>query len=85
MATVKLEIVAGGNTYTNTKTVSGADLTRFITAYKASVGLNGASDAVAAQTWSQGVLDQMKAITKTYEQARDAKIAMDAVADIGLT
>lgn len=86
MATIKLEIVAGGNTYTSTKTISGPDLTRLLTALRQKYNMNVAlTDAQAAAFWQNEFFIELKALTKGTEQAAAAKTASDAIADVTLT
>ena len=86
MATIKIEIVAGAQTVTNTKTVSNPDLVRFIAAYKKiAVSYGGlASDATDAQVlthWSESIYKNARELTKQSE--RDAAIL--AVTEIAMT
>jgi hypothetical protein len=86
MATMKIEIVAGGTTYTRSKTISAGDLTRMFTAERALLGLPAnASDQVAFDTWSEEIYRIEKGRIKSVEQGTAVKTAADGVADIALT
>jgi hypothetical protein len=82
VATIKIEVVAGAQTTTNTKTVSGADLARFVAAYRKHAGTPaGATDAQVITAWSDAVFKQARNITRQAE----ADAAVLAVSEIGMT
>jgi hypothetical protein len=86
MATMKVEIVAGGTTYTRSKTISAGDLTRMFTAERTLLGLPAnASDQVAFDTWAEELYRIEKGRVKQAEQATAIKTAADGVSDISLT
>ena len=86
MATMKIEIVAGGTTYTRSKTVSAGDLTRMFTAERTLLGLPAnASDQTAFDTWSEEMYRIEKGRIKQAEQQAAVKTAADGVSDISLT
>jgi hypothetical protein len=86
MATMKIEIVAGGTTYTRSKTVSAGDLTRMFTAERQLLGLPAnSSDQVAFDTWAEELYRIEKGRIKQVEQQAATKTAADGVADISLT
>jgi hypothetical protein len=68
MATLKLEIVAGGTTYTKTKTVTGPHLVRFIAAQRIVLGTPaGYTDTQVADAWFDKIYDQAKSETRSAE------------------
>ena len=82
MATIKIEVVAGAQSTTNTKTVSNPDLVRFIAAYRALNSIAPAvTDAQVITHWSDSVFAAAKALTKRHERF----VAENAVTEIGLT
>jgi hypothetical protein len=86
MATIKVEIVSGANTWTQTKTVSGPDLTRLIAAVKTQAGLpSDATNAVIADAYINQVYVMTKGLVKNVESAAAASAASAAVEDITLT
>ncbi len=86
MATMKIEIVAGGTTYTRSKTISAGDLTRMFTAERTLLGLPAnASDQTAFDTWSEELYRIEKGRIKQVEQQAAVATAASGVADISLT
>ncbi len=87
MATIKIETVAGGTTYTVTKTVSAAHLTRFIAAMR--VVLDRPSpqftDAQVHAAWAQRIYDQARADTKRVEAQAATTAAAAGVTEIDIT
>ena len=86
MATIKIEIKAGGDTHTVTKTISGAHLTRFMNAQKVLLNLeDNVTNSQVASAWFSSVFKAMKGQVVSHERAAAQKAASDGVADIGLT
>lgn len=85
MATIKIEIVAGANTYSKTKTVSGADLVRLIDACKTHFGMPDATDADVADAWINALYSYTKGLVKGVEDAAAVKVAFEGVAEIDLS
>ena len=82
MATISFEIDAGAQTYTASKTVSGAHLTRLAAAYKVRLGLDeAATDQEVMDALFDHVFAKFKSDVRQYEESA----ARDAVADIDLT
>jgi hypothetical protein len=85
MATMKVEIVVGGTTYTRSKTISAGDLTRMFTAERTLLGLPAnASDQVAFDTWAEELYRIEKGRIKQAEQQAAVTTAANGVADISL-
>ena len=96
MATVTIQIVASGNTVGRTKAVSGADLVRFLAAYKTLLGkvvdsqgppitYRDMTDDETVLAWADGLLAGTKANVKRAEQDAAAKTASNAITEIALT
>lgn len=86
MATIKLEIVAGAQTFTRTRTVSAAHLTRFIAASRVYFGMGpSTTDAQVAEEWFARIYRDATAITKQVEQSTAVKSAADGVIDITIS
>lgn len=69
MATVKIEVVAGGQTMTHSKTVSVDHLTRFIAATRFNLNLpQNMTDLDVLDTWAHHVLEAAKDVTRQYER-----------------
>lgn len=69
MPTVKVEVVAGAQTVTLTKTVSADHLTRFVAAIKRAFSLGAVTDAQAITRWGEEVFADAKALVKEQERA----------------
>lgn len=82
MATVTIQITAAGNTVGRVKTVSGADLTRFLEAYKSVLGqvddgdggLRDRTDEEVVQTWADNIIAHTKATVRQYENIQAASV-----------
>lgn len=86
MATVKIETVAGGNTYTVSKTVTAAHLVRFIAAQRVLLNMTGSeTDEQVHTAWAQKVFDQGKADVKAVERQSASDTAVASVTEIGFT
>jgi hypothetical protein len=93
MATITIQIVAGGVTTGRTKTVSGPHLIRFLAAYKAllgqvsdgSGGLRDMTDDECVLAWADGLLAGTKANVLRQEQTEAASAASEAVEEIAYT
>jgi hypothetical protein len=86
MATMKVEIVVGGTTYTRSKTISAGDLTRMFTAERTLLGLPAnASDQVAFDTWAEELYRIEKGRVRSVEQGTATQAAADGVSDITLS
>lgn len=87
MATLKLEIVAGGTTYTNTKTISAAHLTRFIGAMRIKLDLPSPTftDAQVADAWFNKIFAMAKDDTRIVENQVASTAAVVAGTDIAFT
>jgi len=94
MATIKIEVVAGANTYTKTKTITNAQATRFIAAYRVLYGqFQGPAvgdppvlpaprpytDAEVADMWIDGLIAGTMGNIKNVESSIAAKTASDAI------
>lgn len=67
MATIKIEIVAGGVTHTKTKTVSAAHLLRLVAFWKGQYGTN-LTDPQAFDAWTDSLLTMFRDQVRRYEQ-----------------
>ena len=86
MATAKIEFVVGAQTSTNTRTISGPDLVRFINAYRTYTGMAaGTTDAQVLAQVAQDSFRTWRGIVKSVEQQAAIKTAADGVTDIGMT
>lgn len=86
MATAKIEFVAGAQTSTSTRTISGPDLVRFINAYRTHTGMAaGTTDAQVLAQVAQDSFRTWRGIVKSVEQQAAIKTAADGVTDIGMT
>lgn len=86
MATLKIEIIAGAQTYTNTKTVTVAHLVRWIAALRVRFNMTGAeTDAQVADAFFATVFAQAIEDTRAVEKQKAADTAIGAVAPIGFT
>lgn len=86
MATIKIEIVAGGNTYTRTKTISAAHLVRFIAAQRILLNMTGAqTDEQVAAAWADRVLEDARQAVKGVEVQTAYDAAVAPIAPIDLT
>jgi hypothetical protein len=86
MATMTVEIVVGGTTYTRSKTISAGDLTRMFTAERTLLGLPAnASDQVAFDTWAEELYRIEKGRVKSVETQSATQTAANGVADITLS
>ena len=82
MPTATIEVVAGGDTMTRTRTVTGPHLTRFIAAIRVAYNIDPLfTDVQALEVWADVVFDQGRSTTRTVERS----IAADAVTDIDFT
>lgn len=97
MATIKLEIVAG-QTFTLTKTIANADLTRFLKAYRTLLGqvqsgvdvdvkpiMRDMTDLETFNAWANSILAGTLANVISTEKSAAAKTSSDAVTPIPLT
>ena len=96
MATVTIQIGAGGNTQGRPKTVSGPDLVRFLAAYKTLLGqvvdsqgppvtYRDMTDDETVLAWADGLLAGTKANVKRQEQTVASAAASNAITEIALT
>lgn len=98
MATIKIEIATGTNTYTRTKTISAANIGRLLAAYKALYGqiqsgtnpdgtpiMRDRTTQEVFDALAEGLVQGMTDNTVRYEKERDAKTAQDAVAAMPVT
>jgi hypothetical protein len=96
MATITIQIVAGGVTTGRTKTVSGPHLIRFLAAYKALLGqvvdsvgppvtYRDMTDDECVLAWADGLLAGTKANVLRQEQTAAASTATQAVTEIAYT
>jgi hypothetical protein len=93
MATITIQIVAGGVTTGRTKTVSGPHLLRFLAAYKALLGqvpdgaggLRDMTDEECVLAWADGLLAGTRSNVLRQEQTVAAKTASDTQTEIDLT
>lgn len=86
MATIKIEIVAGANTYTSTKTVSAAHLVRLLDAQKSLRDLeDGVTNEQVAEAWFSHVFKTTRGAVADYERRVAREASDDAIADIDLT
>lgn len=85
MATISIEVVAGAQTFTHTRTVSAAHLTRLVSAYRALLNMPSATDEEVVQAWAQGIFSGTVANVKRSEKDVAAASASDAISDIILT
>lgn len=86
MATIKIEIVAGAQTYTRQKTVSAAHLTRLIAAERVLLNMTGAeTDAQVAAAWADAVFEGTRQAVLGVERGTVRDIAESGVTPIELT
>lgn len=87
MATFKLEIVTGGPTYTNTKTISAAHLTRWVAALRVKLNMTNPSftDAQVADAWFNTIFALAITDTRSVETQVAADSASAGVTPIVLT
>ncbi len=80
MATIKIEIVAGAQTHSITKTISGAHLMRLLDAQKELLFLEDTvTNAQVADAWFRSIFKQAKGEILEFER----RVARDS-ADAGL-
>jgi len=93
MGTMTITIDTGSDTYTHSRTVSGASLTRLATAYKGLLGRvdDGAggerdmTDTEVMEAFANGFFDGTKANVLRYEQSEAGKTASDGITEISMT
>jgi hypothetical protein len=88
MGTYTQTIVVGASTYTVTKTVSNADLARFVTAVRSTYATAAeplATDALAAAKYFDQVYSGAKDLVRRVEKETAATNAANAVTDITIT
>ena len=100
MATITIQINAGAQTYTHTKTVTGPHLVRFLAAYRTLLGqvptgeqpepgqpipMRDMTDEETAAAWANGIFAGTKANIKRVEQTAASTTASAAVTEITLT
>ncbi len=84
MATVTISVVAT-STVTTTKTVSGADLLRFIAAYRKIFNIPAATDAEVVQAWENFVFSEAKRAVRSVEDETAKESAISGGSEIVLT
>lgn len=100
MATITIQIIAGAQNFTHTKTVSATHLVRMLAAYRTILGqipagsadpvtgivpMRDMTDAETAAAWATGLFNGTKANVLRAEQASAAQTASTSVAEIGMT
>ncbi len=86
MATIQIEIIAGGDTFTVTKTITGAHLVRFIAAQKERLSLEDpVTDADIADAWARSVFKQARGEVHAFEHQLAVEVAGDGVEEIDLS
>ena len=96
MATIKIEVVAGANTFTHLRTVSAAHLVRLLAAYRGILGqvpdeegepgdMRDMTDEETAEAWAVGLFNGTKANVLNFERGAAGQSAAAAVAEITLT
>jgi hypothetical protein len=86
MATMTIQIVAGGTTYTRSKTISGADLVRLIAAEKAGLDLPvNSTDQQVFDAWAEDLYRLEKARIRFAERRAAEAAAIAGTADITLS
>lgn len=83
MATIKIEVVAGAQTFTHTRTITGAHLTRFIDALR--VVLGAGTDEQVLTKWAQEIFDKARRVTRHVELNAATESAASGVTEITLT
>jgi hypothetical protein len=86
MATITIQIVAGGTTYTRSKTISAGDLTRLVAAEKVGLGLSaGATDQQVFDAWAEDIYRLEKERIRTAERRSAEAAAISQISDIALS
>jgi hypothetical protein len=85
MATITIEITAGGTTAGRTKTVSGPHLTRMLAAYRAFFENPGMTDEEVIHAWADSLLNHSKRLILRTEQSVASQAAGNSVTEITLT
>ena len=86
MATIKIEIVAGAQTYTLTKTITGPHLTRMIAAERVIHNMTGSqTDAQVATALFDAFFRDTRQAVKAVETQQAADTALGGVTEIDLT
>lgn len=86
MATIKIEIVAGANTYTRTKTITAAHLVRWVAAKRIQLNMTGAqTDAQVAAAWADVIFEAERQSVKGIEDQAAVDTAKAGVTPIELT
>lgn len=72
MATITIQVVAGAQTYTSTRTVSGPHLVRFIAAYKRFLDAPaspsaGLTDSQVVNSWASNVFSSVRDLVLQQE------------------
>ena len=83
MATIKIEVVAGAQTFTHTRTITAAHLVRFIDAYRTFSG-SGTDEQVLTR-WAQAIFDKARLLTRQMEMNTANQSAASGVTEIELT
>lgn len=84
MATVTIQLTNDlGQTAGRVKTISGADLQRFLTAWRALYGDNP-TDQQVAQRWADQLLLETKTAVRNFEAGAAVATAMAGVSDINI-
>ena len=86
MATIKVEIVAGANTYTRTKIISAAHLVRFVAAERVLLNMTGAqTDAQVAAAWADKIFEETRQAVLGVEKQTAADTALSPITPIDFT
>lgn len=86
MATMTIQIVAGGTTYTRNKTISAGDLQRLLAAEKTLLGLAGGStDQQVFDAWAEDLYRLEKERIRRIERHNAEATAIAGVSDITLS
>lgn len=84
MATLDITITSATDVYGySNKTISGADLTRLINAYKTKFGTT--DNASTGQAWANQLIQLMKQTVHDVEEQTAVATARAGVSDIGIT
>lgn len=87
MPTMTISIVAGANTYTTAKTISGPHLARWVAAKRIELNMTDPAftDAQVAAAWSERIFADERESVRSRERQAASDTAIGAVAPIDLT
>lgn len=86
MPTMTITIVAGANTYTRQKTITGPHLTRWVAAKRVELNMTGSqTDSEVAVAWADKVFADERASVLTRERQAAQDTANAGVTPIDLT